>query len=53
MRLVKENAYLYDVQVATCLMDAYYNYNCFGISFFIVSKVSKWNNAQWISFMQN
>jgi hypothetical protein len=30
MRLVRENIYLYDVQVSTCLVYAYEDYNCFG-----------------------
>jgi hypothetical protein len=35
MGLVRENVYLYDVRVSTCLVDAYEDYNCFGeVSFF-------------------
>jgi hypothetical protein len=30
MALVTENVYLYAVQVSTCLVDAYKDYNCFG-----------------------
>jgi hypothetical protein len=29
MGLVGENVYLHDVQVSTCLIDAYEDYNCF------------------------
>jgi hypothetical protein len=47
MGLVRENVYLYDVQVSACLVDAYEDYNCFGeISFFVMLKVSKWNKEQ-------
>jgi hypothetical protein len=47
MRLVRENVYLYDIQVSTCLVDAYEDYNCFSdVSFFVVSEVSKWNKEQ-------
>jgi hypothetical protein len=42
MGLVRENVYVYDVQVSACLVDSYEDYNCFGeVSFFIVSKVSE------------
>jgi hypothetical protein len=44
--LVRENVYLYDEQVSTCLIDVhvYEDYNCFGeVSFPVVSKDSKWN----------
>jgi hypothetical protein len=44
MNGIRDSVYLYDVQVSTCLVDAYEEYNCFGeVSFFVVSKVSKWN----------
>jgi uncharacterized metal-binding protein len=34
------------MQVSTCLVDAYEDYNRFTkVSFFVVSKVSKWNKA--------
>jgi hypothetical protein len=34
-RLVRENVYLYDMQVSTCLVYAYEDYSCFGeVSFF-------------------
>jgi hypothetical protein len=47
MNGIRENVYLYDVQVSTCLVEAYENYNCFGeVSFFVMSKVSKWNKEQ-------
>jgi hypothetical protein len=29
MALVRDNVYLYDVQVLSCLVDAYKDYNCF------------------------
>jgi hypothetical protein len=29
MALVRDNVYLYDVQVSSCLVDAYKDYNCF------------------------
>jgi hypothetical protein len=32
--LFRENVYLYDVQVSTCLVEAYEDYNCFEVSFF-------------------
>jgi hypothetical protein len=33
------------------LVDAYEDYNCFGeVSFFVASKVSKWNKVQQLSF---
>jgi hypothetical protein len=52
MELVRENVYLYDVQVSTCLVAAYEFYNCFSeVSFFVVSKVSKWNKEQQLSFV--
>jgi hypothetical protein len=52
MGLVRENVYLYDVQVSTCLGDAYEDYSCFGdVSSFIVLKVSKWNKQQRSSFV--
>jgi hypothetical protein len=35
MELVRENFYLYDVQVSSCLVDAYDDYNCFGEVSFI------------------
>jgi hypothetical protein len=42
--------YLYGVQVSTSLADAFDDYSCFGEdSFFIVSKVSKWNKDQLLS----
>jgi hypothetical protein len=31
MVLVRENVYLYDVQVSTCLVDAYEDYDCFEV----------------------
>jgi hypothetical protein len=35
MGLVRENVYLYDMQVSTCLVDAYADYKCFGeVNFF-------------------
>jgi hypothetical protein len=35
--LLREEVYLYDVQVSTCLVDAYEDYICFGeVSFFVV-----------------
>jgi hypothetical protein len=44
--LVRGNIYLYDVQIATCLVYAYENYNCFGeVIFFVVSKVSNGTNS--------
>jgi hypothetical protein len=52
--MVREKLYLYDVQVSTCLDDAYEDYSCFGeVSFFVVSKVSKLNKEQQINFAQN
>jgi hypothetical protein len=40
--LVRENVYLYDVQVSTSLVDACEDYNSFGeVGFFVVPKVSK------------
>jgi hypothetical protein len=46
MGLVRENVYLYDVQVSTCLVGAYEDYSCFSeVSFFVMLKVSKWNRA--------
>jgi hypothetical protein len=51
MEIVREKVYLYDVQVSTCLVNAYGDYNCFGeIRFFVLSKVSKWNKKQRLSF---
>jgi hypothetical protein len=50
--LVRENVYLHDVQISTSLVDAYEDYNCFGeVSFFVVSKVSKWNKEQRLNFV--
>jgi hypothetical protein len=47
MGIVRENVCLYSVQVSTCLAVAYEDYSCFGeVSFFIMSKVSKWNKEQ-------
>jgi hypothetical protein len=52
MGIAGQKVYLYDVQVPTCLVDTYEDYNCFGeVSFFIVSKVSKWNKEQRLSFV--
>jgi hypothetical protein len=52
MGLGRENINLYDVQVSTCLVDAYEDYNCFGeVTFYVVLKVSKWNKEQRLSFM--
>jgi hypothetical protein len=46
MGLVRENIYLYDVQVPICLVDAHEDYNCFGeVSFFVTSNISKCNRA--------
>jgi hypothetical protein len=46
MGLVRENIYLYNVQVSTCLVDVYEDCICFGeVSFFVMLKVSKWNGA--------
>jgi hypothetical protein len=37
--LVRENVYLYDVQVSTPLADAYEDYNCFNeVSFFVCQR---------------
>jgi hypothetical protein len=45
--LVRENVYVYNVQVSTCLVDAFEDYNCLGaFSGFVVSKVSKWQKEQ-------
>jgi hypothetical protein len=47
-----ELVYLYDVQVSSCLVDAYEDYNCFDEgSVFVMSKVSKWNKEQRLSFV--
>jgi hypothetical protein len=49
--IVKEEVYLYDVKVSTCLVEAYEDYNCFGeVSFVVVSKVSKWNKEKGLIF---
>jgi hypothetical protein len=46
MTLVRKNVCLYDVEVSTCLVDAYEDYSCFSeVSVFVMSKVSKWNRA--------
>jgi hypothetical protein len=48
--IVTKKVYLYDVQVSTCLVDAYEDYSCFGeVNFFVVSKVSKWNKEHRLS----
>jgi hypothetical protein len=44
------NVYLYDVEVSTCLIDAYEDCNFFGkVRFFVVSKVLKLNQEQRLS----
>jgi hypothetical protein len=54
MGLVRQNVYLYDMQVSTCLVDAYEDYNFYvEVSFFIVSKVLKWEKEQRLSFVYN
>jgi hypothetical protein len=47
MGLLRKNVYLYDVQVSTCLVGAYEDYNRLReVSFLVVSKVSKWKKEQ-------
>jgi hypothetical protein len=49
MGLVTEKLYLHDAQIS---VDAYEDYSCFGeVSFFIMSKVSKWKIEQRLSFV--
>jgi hypothetical protein len=49
--LARERLFMY-VQVSTCLVEAYDDYSCFGeVSFFVVSKVSKWKEEQRLSFV--
>jgi NADH:ubiquinone oxidoreductase subunit C len=53
MGLVREIVYLYDVQVSTCLVDSYGNYNCFGEdSFFYHSKSFKVEQRAAIKFCE-
>jgi hypothetical protein len=52
MGLMRENVYLCDVQVSSCLVHAYEDCNCFGeVNFFVMSKVSK-QNKERLGFVQ-
>jgi hypothetical protein len=43
---IRENVYLYDMQVSTCLVGAYEDYNCFGeVGFFVVSRFQNWTKS--------
>jgi hypothetical protein len=51
MGIAQENVYLYDVQVSTCLVDPYEDYNCFGeVSFFFCFKGFKMKQRAEIKF---
>jgi hypothetical protein len=51
MGLVRENVYLYDVQISTCLVNAYEDYNCFGeVKFFCHVKGFKMEQRAAIMF---
>jgi hypothetical protein len=50
--IVRVSIYLYDAKVSTCWVEVYGDYSCIGeVSFFVMSKVSKWNKEQRLSFV--